>query len=441
MAPGGPATAADVDGCSTFAGFPKAAAKASDGHPMVFVRRAFACALAAIPLWIAPAAHADAQCDRVVSPSGSDSAAGTVAAPYRTLAKLNASLQAGQTGCLRAGTWNEELYVKAAGVTITSYPGERARVVGLTSIGGDRSTVARLDLVGTDVGPLVYGDGATFRGNDVTNNHAGRTCFLIGDAGSRVTGAVIEGNTIHDCGRLPSTNLDHGIYVANSTGARISGNVMFGNADWGIHLYPHADGTLVTHNVIDGNGKGITFSGDDSSHSAGNVVEHNIISNATLQDNLMSYWGSGGTWAGADLGNVARSNCLWGGRNRATGGVNLTYRGFTATDNVVADPLFVDRAAHNYALRADSPCRAVMGDVAAPAPPSANGSPATPPTAAPKAHAQTRKARARAAARKRAAAARKRARARASARKRARARAAQRKHARAGSARRHARLA
>jgi parallel beta-helix repeat protein len=403
----------------------------AEGTRMVSVRRAFTLALLMLPLASAAPAHAEISCDRVVAPGGSDSAAGTADAPYRTLAKLNASLRSGQTGCLRAGTWHEALYVKTAGVTITSYPGERARVVGETSIAGDGSTVQYLDLVGTRVSPLIYGDGATYRGNDVTNNHQGMTCFLVGDSASRVKNAVVEGNTIHDCGRLPSTNLDHGIYVLNSSGLRITGNTFYGNADWGVHLYPHADDTLVSGNVIDGNGKGVTFAGNDSSPSQGNVVEHNVISNATLQDNIQSYFGAGGVWRGGDLGNVARDNCVWGGRDRAAGGVNLTYRGYSASGNVIADPLFADREAHDYRLAANSPCRSVVGDGVG-----ADAAAGLAPAKAHRSH-KARKAARKARARK---LARKRARARAAARRRAKARAAQhrRKRERAHS---HHRLA
>ena len=48
-----------------------------------------------------PAATAD--CAKYASTSGSDSAAGTAASPYRTAQKLADSLGAGQTGCLSGG--------------------------------------------------------------------------------------------------------------------------------------------------------------------------------------------------------------------------------------------------------------------------------------------------------------------------------------------------
>ena len=50
-------------------------------------------------------------CDKVAAPSGSDSAAGTAASPYRTAQKLADSLAPGQTGCLRAGLYEQDVKV------------------------------------------------------------------------------------------------------------------------------------------------------------------------------------------------------------------------------------------------------------------------------------------------------------------------------------------
>ncbi|BDZ51952.1 hypothetical protein GCM10025867_41930 [Frondihabitans sucicola] len=61
----------------------------------------------------------------VVSPSGSDSSAGTVAAPLKTLATAISKAATGATIVLRAGTYNESVTVpKAKSLTIQSYPGE-----------------------------------------------------------------------------------------------------------------------------------------------------------------------------------------------------------------------------------------------------------------------------------------------------------------------------
>ena len=69
-------------------------------------------------------------CDRVAATNGSDSNAGTLSAPYLTPQKLADTLTAGQTGCLRGGSYSTTdiyvLNVSGAGFRIRSYPG-RAR--------------------------------------------------------------------------------------------------------------------------------------------------------------------------------------------------------------------------------------------------------------------------------------------------------------------------
>ncbi|OJX73150.1 right-handed parallel beta-helix repeat-containing protein [Leifsonia sp. 71-9] len=61
----------------------------------------------------------------VVSPQGSDSAAGSLSAPFRTVAKAVASASSGQTIVLRAGTYNESVTLPAGKqLTVQSYPHE-----------------------------------------------------------------------------------------------------------------------------------------------------------------------------------------------------------------------------------------------------------------------------------------------------------------------------
>src|SRR5262245_3930442 len=163
-------------------------------------------------------------CDRVASPSGSDSAAGSSASPFGTAQKLVDSLAPGQTGCLKAGLYEQNVTItrggaKGAPVTLSSYPGERATVRGRFRVkdGANFVTVQSLDLDGRNSdslpSPTVNGDDVTFRDNDVTNYHYTAICFLLGsDAYGRAQRTTIEQNRIHDCGRLPAGNHEHGIY-------------------------------------------------------------------------------------------------------------------------------------------------------------------------------------------------------------------------------------
>jgi len=296
-----------------------------------------------------------ASCDKVASPLGSDAWAGTAAEPYATVEHLANSLSPGQTGCLRAGVFQEDVSVSKGGTpdaatTITSYPGERATVVGRFRVTDSANfvTVTGLDLDGRNQdnlpSPTINGDQVTFSGNDVTNHHT-TICFLVGsDSFGRARNAVIERNQIHDCGQLPATNHHHGIYVEASDGLRITDNWIYDNADRGVQLFPDAQGTYIARNVIDGNGQGIIFSRE----SANNLAEYNVISNPVLRYNVED-------WELTGTGNMVRRNCVWSTRHPGGAGIQPGL-GLPAVDNKVADPRYVNRAAKDFHLRADSPC-------------------------------------------------------------------------------------
>lgn len=315
-----------------------------------------------------PPAVANTGCDRVAALNGSDSAAGTASDPFRTAQKLVSSLSSGQAGCLRAGTYDSDPQVKiaTAGIRLTSYPGERAKLVGRLWIaqGADGATVDSLDLNGRNAknlpSPTVNANDTVFRGNDVTNDHTA-ICFNLGHSSyGRADRTLIEDNRIHNCGALPATNHHHGIYASQTDGSVIRGNWIYDNADRGIQLYPNADNTTVTANVIDGNGQGIIFSGSSGQVSSGNVVERNAITNSTIRHNVESHWGDGEV----GTGNVARENCVHGGtRDDGDGGIETPQEGFTAADNLLVDPMYVDAGAKNFELSPSSPCAGLLAGV------------------------------------------------------------------------------
>lgn len=283
-----------------------------------------------------------------------------VLTPRRSIDATLDRLRPGQTACLRAGTYREDVSISSDGVTLRPFGGDRVILEGRLWIRADAGdvTIRGLLLDGRNgrslPSPTINGHGTTFVGNDVTNFHAG-ICFIIGshDYG-RPRGTVIRRNRIHDCGRLPPTNHDHGIYVAYADDTRIVDNVIFDNADRGIQLYPDADGTLIARNVIDGNGEGVIFSGVGSDTSSNNVVRNNVITNSRVRADVESYYPSG-TPRGE--GNVVTGNCIHGG---ARGTVDDRAGGFVARDNVFADPRYVDRAGGDFRPAPSSPCAALL---------------------------------------------------------------------------------
>lgn len=204
--------------------------------------------LVAVMLFTAGTGSAAGPCTTFAAPSGSDSDAGTEARPFRTFQKLSDSLVAGDVGCLRAGTYTEDVKVEYGGssvadVTITAYPDEKATLVGRLWIARAASyvTIEGLSLVGIEQAsptncsgvmcpsPTVNAQNVSFVDNDVTNDHRG-ICFLLGDSGGRwgrADNVRLAGNRVHDCGRLPATNGDHGIYAQAAVDGVITDNYIY----------------------------------------------------------------------------------------------------------------------------------------------------------------------------------------------------------------------
>jgi putative cofactor-binding repeat protein len=138
--------------------------------------------------------------------------------------------------------------------------------------------------------PTVNGDDVVFDHDEVTNHHTA-ICFVLGsrDYGQAVD-VVIHATAVHDCGTLPASNHEHGIYVEWADRTVITGNAITRNADRGVQLFPDAQHTLVIHNLIAGNGEGVILSGDDESASSDNVVAFNVITDSTIRHDVEEWW-------------------------------------------------------------------------------------------------------------------------------------------------------
>ncbi len=302
-------------------------------------------------------------CDLYAATGGSDSAPGSRAKPLRTAQRLASALDSGQTGCFRGGTFAFSLLeLTTPDVTLTAYRDEAVTLEGEIKVlpRGAGSTIEGLKLNGAgdddQIGPRIYADEVTLRDNEITNEHTS-TCVHVTRYYSEPAprGVVIEGNRIHDCGELPSTNKEHGVYISEARETVVRDNWIYDNADRGIQLYPDADGSTITGNVLDSNGEGIVFAGTGPNVSSDNLVTGNVISNSTLGWNV--YANTPGPPA---TGNVLRGNCLWAGDAmpdfEGDGGVEPSSPDFTSQANSVVDPLYVDRDAHDYTLSAESEC-------------------------------------------------------------------------------------
>ena len=300
-------------------------------------------------------------CSKYASTSGSDSASGTATSPYRTAQTLVDSLSPGQTGCLKGGVYAENIGIRSGGqsgspITLTSDPSSsRATILGTVEV-TDSANYVTLSNLKIDGAPLfaqtveIEGDFVTVRDSEITNEHLGGSCFSTGShTWGYAYNVVIDHNRIHACGPIGS-QYDHGIYAGVPRNGRITNNTMYDISGFGVHLYSDADGTVVQYNVIDSSGEaGVVFGGDEGYASDNNLVAYNIIT-------YNSYYGISHYWGGpVGVGNVADHNCFWGNSPAPFDNTN----GYTATNNIVANPLFVDRANGNYTLSAGSPCAAM----------------------------------------------------------------------------------
>lgn len=316
-------------------------------------------------------------CDKIASTSGSDGNPGTRAAPWHTAQYMVDHLAPGQTGCLRSGIFDfdDEINITQHNITLTSYPGERATLKGALRIQktGHNVTVRELDLDGrnpeTIIGPAIFAANDTFDNVDVTNFHS-EICFILGPADpsfGRAVNAIIENSRIHDCGKFPSQNGDHGFYVEASDRAIIRNNWIYDNVDRGIQLYPDSEGTQVYGNVIDGNGEGVIFGGDGTTASSNNSVHNNIITNSNIRWNVEANWPPppNSTTPLIGTGNTVHDNCVWATNtdpyyNQDGGVMTETPRGFAVANNIIANPMYVDRANADFRLQPGSPCAAVF---------------------------------------------------------------------------------
>ncbi len=286
-----------------------------------------------------------------VATNGSDTAAGTAAAPWRTIGKGLASAGSGQTVYVRAGTYPEGLTFSRTGITLAAYPGEKPTVTGRLKITASNVKVSGFKFQGgtsanpSDVAVYVSGaDNVEFSNNEIVG--AAMSAIYVGDPGNGSDNFRFLSNYVHDNGT--HADLDHGIYCGTARGALIANNLFERNLAYGIHIYPDCDNAVITQNTVVGNGRSGIIVGGESTTADANIVVNNIVAfNADY--GVRAYWG-GPTGSG----NVIRDNLLFGNPDgdlaSGTSAAGLAY-----SNNVVADPLFVNRAGGDYRLSAASP--------------------------------------------------------------------------------------
>lgn len=220
---------------------------------------------------------------RYASPTGSDSATGSQAHPWRTVARSMAALRAGDTLYLRGGTYDQRVtgrsgsYLRVAPgtptrrITVRNYPGERPVVRGVFWVAGmDYWTFHHIgvtwddaDRSGQHMVRLKNGRGWVFERSEIWGARGYANVNVTSDVPGEPAGWAVRGNCIHDNYGLPShgTAKDQLLYVNSGVQAGtgvIERNLIF-NAP---------------------QGKGIKLAGPDASSGSANVtVRYNTIYN------------------------------------------------------------------------------------------------------------------------------------------------------------------
>lgn len=302
-----------------------------------------------------PVSQVVSTCTTTLSPGGD------VVAAY-------GKLTAGQTLCLRAGLYSTyEIRTNNNGttgspITLMSYPGERATITvnNVYLLGGQtyhNFTNLNIVMSGTSNQNVMlqdFSDNSVWQGNDISGINK-KTCMELGYGSSIAHNTSIKNNRFHDCGNPADGNQDHAIYLSQSVGANITENLFWNTAAFAIHLYPNADNSTVTHNVIDSSGYGgVIFASDQTATgltSDNNTIAYNMITNGPKYG-MTAYWGP----AGVGKGNAAHDNCNYGNTNNTDGLPNVTL-----TNNIsgAADP-YTNATNRDYTLNSSSNCKAVV---------------------------------------------------------------------------------
>jgi parallel beta-helix repeat protein len=301
-----------------------------------------------------------ARCDRASGPRGSDRGPGTVQHPFRTVRRLIAALRPGQTGCLLGGVYDESV--------VFDHGGSAGKPIVLRGVGKARATVDGFIEVASSAPFVVletfningstttqqtvelFAANTVLRNLDITNERKGGSCMQIGDLDYGIaSNDVIDHNRVHGCGLNPSVGGDHGLYVGATRGGRITNNVIFDSAGFGITLYPDAEGTLIANNLVYQSGFAtVIFAGSSDHASSANVVTRNVLAGVKDGAAVTSSW-DGPTGSG----NLLVDNCIWNDGRPTVG----EQSGFSAKSNRTLRPL-LEIGPSGPRQSPTSPCRA-----------------------------------------------------------------------------------
>jgi hypothetical protein len=303
-----------------------------------------------------------------VSSTGSDSAAGTKAAPFKTLAKAaQLATKPSTTVWVAPGTYAGGIKTTASGtasgriywVSTTKWgakvvPGSTANIwdnrgnyvsiIGFDFDGSSKPTVTHGVYTGGSYG-MIQGNHVHHIANSATCNSAGGSAIGTDSYYNGVWDDVV-GNVVHDVGPAGCKYIQ-GIYV--STSGTVKNNVVYRVGEAAIHLWHDANHVTITNNTVTTSHYGIIVGGGNFYHSS-TGDDYTVVNNNILMDN-----GYGISEQGTTGTHNSYSNNLV-----VNNGTNISLRnGLTAKNTVTSNPLFVSYSktmtTPNYHLSSSSP--------------------------------------------------------------------------------------
>ena len=196
-----------------------------------------------------------------ISPTGSDSAAGSSSAPWRTIQKAAGTLKAGQTAIVSAGNYGERVQIANSGT--------QASPITLQVASGAEAKLLGFDLTGSNW---------VLNGFDISTQTNGSEGYGIHVYGSAAHD-TIENNYIHELchegifmesGVSYISVLNNRIWQAEMAGAQVDGmhDLIQGNEVWGTQQYPVDAGGIYS---------GCTTSGGADADAFRFFGQHNVF--------------------------------------------------------------------------------------------------------------------------------------------------------------------
>jgi len=297
---------------------------------------------------------------RAILPSGCSVLVGP--GVVESLSEAVNALKPGQAACIR-GTLRGVVQLDAFGapgspIVIRSAPDQTGALVGrlLVTPSAHDVVIQGLSFEGSPVkaGPAVeiLANDILFEGNVVTSHHAAVPCMYVGDASNGISHHVtIASNVIHDCGAAPRPPkpVFQGVGLGTARDTKIVNNLIFGNVDGGIEIFPDGEQTLIARNTIVGNGEGIRIEGGKGRTTQGTTVQGNLVADS-LGSNLLGRFD-----AQPGTANVVTGNCFASSHGSKIGAPTTGVH--VRNDNILVGTAgFLDAANRDFRLRGESPC-------------------------------------------------------------------------------------